>query len=175
MIPTVDPPKAPLIVGKVVAGVPTDRAPRASLTIERSQRDPVADHRGIPALRGLCPIRADRRISALVLVVAPHLLLLGRVSFLLGRSPSGSGSAYGVWMGPFDAALIESVARILGDTEDGLTGTEIGRLLAQLGIDDPLVAAEAQAPPGHYVRLSKKDRIRQALLDQEKRPAWAMA
>ena len=54
-------------------------------------------------------------------------------------------------MGPFDAALIESVARVLGDTEDGLTGTEIGRLLAQLGIDDPLVG------------LSKKDRIRQAL------------
>jgi uncharacterized protein (TIGR02391 family) len=72
-------------------------------------------------------------------------------------------------MDKFDAALIESVARILGETEGGLTGAEIGRILSQLAIEDPLVAAEAKVPTGHYVRLSKKDRIRQALIDEQRR------
>ncbi len=48
-------------------------------------------------------------------------------------------------MNPFDVVLIESVARVLSDTDEGLTNTETGRLLAQLAINDPLVAAEARA------------------------------
>lgn len=71
-------------------------------------------------------------------------------------------------MDPFDVALIESIARVLGDTEAGLTNDEIGRLLDQLGVSDPRVAAEAQVQPGYYVRLSKRDRISEALLDHQR-------
>ena len=92
-----------------------------------------------------------------------------------GRSFPGRGtwSTYGEPVNPFDVALIESVARVLGDTDKGLTNTEIGRLLAQLAIDVPLAAAEAQAKPGYYVRLSKRDRISGALIDHSERPAPA--
>ncbi len=72
-------------------------------------------------------------------------------------------------MDPFDVAVIESVARILGDTEEGLTNDEIRRLLAQLAIDDPRVAAEAQVQPGYYVRLSKRDRISEALIGHQRK------
>lgn len=37
---------------------------------------------------------------------------------------------------PFEPAVVESVCRVLGDTSQGLTGTEIGRLLADAGIPD---------------------------------------
>ncbi|GAA5483995.1 TIGR02391 family protein [Haloferula sargassicola] len=37
----------------------------------------------------------------------------------------------------FPAATLESICRVLADTSSGLTGTEIGRLLQQLGIGDP--------------------------------------
>ncbi len=33
--------------------------------------------------------------------------------------------------------VVEGVAPVLGDTSSGLTGSEIGRLLTQCGIDDP--------------------------------------
>jgi uncharacterized protein (TIGR02391 family) len=71
-------------------------------------------------------------------------------------------------MNPFDAAAVASIARVLGDTETGMTNTEIGRLLAQLGINDPRVAAEAEAPSGYYVRLNKRDRITSALADHQR-------
>lgn len=38
---------------------------------------------------------------------------------------------------PFEDAHIEAIARVLGDTYSGLTGSEIGRLLSQCNIDDP--------------------------------------
>ncbi|MBT9596663.1 MAG: TIGR02391 family protein [Vitreoscilla sp.] len=37
----------------------------------------------------------------------------------------------------FDASVIEAACRELGDTAHGLTGSEIGDLLAQMGADDP--------------------------------------
>lgn len=37
---------------------------------------------------------------------------------------------------PFDESLLEAMAKVLGDTSDGLTGSEIERLLAQCGIAD---------------------------------------
>lgn len=37
---------------------------------------------------------------------------------------------------PFTPQQIERIARIIGDTDTGLSGTEIGRLLAQLGFPD---------------------------------------
>lgn len=38
---------------------------------------------------------------------------------------------------PFSPAQLEALCKVLADTEAGLTGTEIGRLLADLGIHDP--------------------------------------
>lgn len=40
---------------------------------------------------------------------------------------------------PFPAAQIDAIASVLGDTYGGLTGSQIGQLLAQCGINDPLV------------------------------------
>ena len=37
----------------------------------------------------------------------------------------------------FDAKQLESIAKILGDTESGLTGHEIGLVFSQCAIDDP--------------------------------------
>jgi hypothetical protein len=37
----------------------------------------------------------------------------------------------------FSQAQLESIAAALGDTEDGLTGTEIGHLLTTCGMADP--------------------------------------
>lgn len=38
---------------------------------------------------------------------------------------------------PWPQHVIEGVAQVLGETSNGLTGSEIGRLLEQCGIDDP--------------------------------------
>jgi uncharacterized protein (TIGR02391 family) len=38
---------------------------------------------------------------------------------------------------PWPAAALEAVAGVLGDTDAGLTGSQIGRLLAQVGLPDP--------------------------------------
>ncbi len=40
----------------------------------------------------------------------------------------------------FSAAKLESICQVLADTNAGMTGTEIGRLLQQLGISDPFPA-----------------------------------
>ena len=37
----------------------------------------------------------------------------------------------------FEQATLQAICNVLGDTEYGLTGSEIGRLLERLGIDDP--------------------------------------
>jgi hypothetical protein len=39
---------------------------------------------------------------------------------------------------PFDLRALERVCDVLGDTSTGLTGSEMGKLLAQVGIADPL-------------------------------------
>ena len=41
-------------------------------------------------------------------------------------------------VGSFDDQALRAVCDVLGETSDGLTGGEIGRLLADCGIDDPL-------------------------------------
>jgi uncharacterized protein (TIGR02391 family) len=71
-------------------------------------------------------------------------------------------------MDPFDEALLESVARVLGHADDGLTHEEIRSLLDQLDISDPKTAAEAQAPAGHWVKMNKKERIRLALAERQR-------
>lgn len=40
-------------------------------------------------------------------------------------------------VGSFDDQALRAVCDVLGETSDGLTGSEIGRLLADCGIDDP--------------------------------------
>ena len=57
----------------------------------------------------------------------------------------------------FPAAELESVCRVMADTDSGLTGSEIGRLLAQRGIADPA--------PG----LTKWKRLTSALSQQQQR------
>ncbi len=56
---------------------------------------------------------------------------------------------------PLTAGVIEGVANILGDTNGGLTGSEIGRLLTICGIADP--------HPGD----TKRHRLREALLARQ--------
>jgi uncharacterized protein (TIGR02391 family) len=55
----------------------------------------------------------------------------------------------------FSAAQIEAISKVLGDTHTGLTGSEIGRLLASCAMGDPLVDA------------TKWRRIAQALATQQ--------
>src|SRR6266542_6016901 len=38
---------------------------------------------------------------------------------------------------PFDSQQLESLARVLGDTSEGLTGTELGHLLQECKMADP--------------------------------------
>ena len=58
---------------------------------------------------------------------------------------------------PWPPNVVEGVAQVLADTGEGLTGSEIGRLLHQLGIDDPA--------PGS----TKWRRLNAALLDRQTR------
>jgi hypothetical protein len=37
----------------------------------------------------------------------------------------------------FDIGVLESIAKVLGDTDRGFTGSEIAKLLAEAGIADP--------------------------------------
>jgi uncharacterized protein (TIGR02391 family) len=60
-----------------------------------------------------------------------------------------------------DAAVLEAICRALGDTTRGLTGGEIGKLLRQCGIEDPL--------PGY----TKQDRLRAALEARQERDGVA--
>jgi hypothetical protein len=52
---------------------------------------------------------------------------------------------------PWDEGVVQGVADVLGESGTGLTGGEIGKLLASLGIDDP--------GPG----ITKRDRLGEAL------------
>lgn len=55
----------------------------------------------------------------------------------------------------FTAGQLESICKAIGDTQDGLTGSEIGRVLAQCGIRDP----------GR--RITKWKRLNQALSERQ--------
>ena len=57
----------------------------------------------------------------------------------------------------FPPAELESVCRVLADTTGGLTGTEIGNLLSQLGIRDPAAG------------ITKWKRLLAALSEQQQR------
>ncbi|MCR6654061.1 MAG: hypothetical protein NVV73_22425 [Cellvibrionaceae bacterium] len=41
----------------------------------------------------------------------------------------------------FELSTLESLAKILGDTDGGFTGSQIGQLLSETGFPDPLVGA----------------------------------
>jgi uncharacterized protein (TIGR02391 family) len=62
---------------------------------------------------------------------------------------------------PWPDHVVEGVAQVLGETSSGLTGSEIGRLLAQCGIDDP--------SPGS----TKWRRLCDALLQRQRRDGSA--
>jgi uncharacterized protein (TIGR02391 family) len=58
---------------------------------------------------------------------------------------------------PFDEALLQRICDVLADTSEGLTGSEIGRVLAQLGIEDPNAGA------------TKRHRLFAALANRQRR------
>lgn len=64
---------------------------------------------------------------------------------------------------PLPASVVEEVANILGETTFGFTGSEIGRLLADCGIEDP------------YPGTTKRHRLREALLVRQRRDGAANA
>ncbi len=57
----------------------------------------------------------------------------------------------------FDAQLLQSICDTLGDTSEGLTGSEIGKLLEQCGIHDSLLGN------------TKRDRLYEALRIRQER------
>jgi len=57
---------------------------------------------------------------------------------------------------PFNKANLEQTCNVLGDTETGLTGSEIGRYLRECGIADP-------SP-----RMTKRIRLYDALLTRQR-------
>jgi len=69
---------------------------------------------------------------------------------------------------PFETATIEAVAAILGETNHGLTNTQIEKVLTASNIRDPVAEARAASPwvaQGlAYVSLSKRDRIARAII-----------
>lgn len=64
---------------------------------------------------------------------------------------------------PLPVSVIEEVANVLGETNAGFTGSEIGRLLADCGIDDVL--------PGG----TKRVRLKEALVSRQRRDGAANA
>jgi uncharacterized protein (TIGR02391 family) len=62
---------------------------------------------------------------------------------------------------PWPAEVIEGVAAVLGHTDYGLTGSEIGRMLAQMPIDDPVPGA------------TKRHRLSAALMDYQAGTGYA--
>jgi len=57
---------------------------------------------------------------------------------------------------PFDESVLKTICGVLGDTSEGLTGSEIGQLLKECNINDPL--------PGY----TKRDRLFEALRQKQK-------
>jgi len=65
----------------------------------------------------------------------------------------------------FSEEQLRSLCRILGDTNEGLTNTEIDQLLLSARIDDPI--SRTPKSPYYYKSISKKDRIYQALFHRQ--------
>jgi uncharacterized protein (TIGR02391 family) len=61
----------------------------------------------------------------------------------------------------FDKSILKAICDVLGDTSEGLTGSEIGRLLNESNIEDPL--------PG----VTKRDRLFEALNQIQKQDGCA--
>lgn len=61
---------------------------------------------------------------------------------------------------PLDDATLRTISEIIGDTNSGLTNTEIDRLLKSARIADP---TPRSGGPGTYVAVSKRDRLHRAL------------
>ena len=61
----------------------------------------------------------------------------------------------------FDESVLKVICSVLGDTSEGLTGSEIGHLLKECNIDDPL--------PG----FTKRDRLFEALNQKQKQDGCA--
>ena len=61
----------------------------------------------------------------------------------------------------FDDSLLRAICDVLGDTSSGFTGSEIGRILKESNIDDPL--------PG----FTKRDRLFEALSRKQKQDGCA--
>jgi uncharacterized protein (TIGR02391 family) len=61
----------------------------------------------------------------------------------------------------FDESVLKAICNVLGDTNEGFTGSEIGQLLKESNIDDPL--------PG----FTKRDRLFEALNQKQKRDGCA--
>jgi uncharacterized protein (TIGR02391 family) len=61
----------------------------------------------------------------------------------------------------FNEQQLEAICNILGETNDGLTGSEIGNLLSQCGIDDPGSG------------ITKRHRLYQALSERQKQDRCA--
>jgi len=61
----------------------------------------------------------------------------------------------------FSDEQLRSLCRILGDTNEGLTNTEIEQLLLRANIEDPI--SKIPKSPYYYTAISKKDRLYQAL------------
>lgn len=73
----------------------------------------------------------------------------------------------------FSEATIDAVASILGDTDQGLTNSEIEKVLAAIRLRDPRAEAEAQSPAVRqglmWVKMSKRERILLAILRQQEK------
>jgi uncharacterized protein (TIGR02391 family) len=64
-----------------------------------------------------------------------------------------------------DVSIVRSLSEVIGRTEGGLTNKEIKEVLAAACIPDPT----PPAPPGTYVAISKRDRLHNALIAQQRR------
>ena len=64
-----------------------------------------------------------------------------------------------------DESIVRSLTEVLGHTEGGLTNREIDELLVAARIPDPTPPAR----PGTYVTISKRDRLYNALVGQQRR------
>jgi len=78
--------------------------------------------------------------------------IIARRFFLRGKMPQ---------IPSFDESVLKAVCGVLGDTSEGFTSSEIGRLLQESNIEDPL--------PG----FTKRDRLFEALSQKQRRDGCA--
>lgn len=68
-------------------------------------------------------------------------------------------------------SVLRGVCDVLAETDEGLSNRQINELLTEAGIEDPTTAA----PPGTYIRISKRDRLFNALAARQERDKSANA